>query len=204
MGEKLTTLAGMRILIVEDEALLADELAQFFVSVDAAVLGPVPDAASARRHLSQADAAVLDLNLSAGSIFPIADALFLRGVPFVFFSGADGGSVPDRFRFVGRLPKPVRWNQVVEVLAAEIDGSPGGIEDPFSVSRQDMIVVLPKLRLSARLMLGDALAADRLVERTLERAIGEFTRRPPDMPTSKWLTHLMESTLATGGRKLMN
>jgi DNA-directed RNA polymerase specialized sigma24 family protein len=67
-----------------------------------------------------------------------------------------------------------------------------------------MGLVLPKLRLSARLMLGDALAADRLVEKTLERAVGEFKARPQDVPTSKWLTHLMESTLAGGGRKLMN
>lgn len=203
MEDHLSTLAGMRILIVEDEFLLASELAQFFESVGATILGPAPDVAVARRHVDQADAAVLDINLMDGTVFPIADELFVRGVPFVFFSGMDASSVPDRFRFVGSLPKPVSWTRVLEALAAEIGGAHGA-GDPFSVSRHDMGLVLPKLRLSARLMLGDALAADRLVEKTLERAVGEFKARPQDVPTSKWLTHLMESTLAGGGRKLMN
>jgi hypothetical protein len=203
MDDRLSTLAGMRILIAEDEFLLADDLAQFFASVGATVLGPASDVAAARVHLDHADAAVLDINLKDGTVFPIADELFLRGVPFVFFSGMDAGSVPERFRFVGSLPKPVSWTRVIEVLATEFGGAVQ-TEDPFSVSRQDMVVVLPKLRLSARLMLGDALAADRLVEKTLERAVSEFRARPHDVPTSKWLTHLMETTLADGGRNLMN
>lgn len=203
MDDRLSTLAGMRILIAEDEFLLADELAHFFGSVGATVLGPAPDVAAARSYLEQADAAVLDINLKGGTVFPIADELFLRGVPFVFFSGMDASTVPDRFRFVGSLPKPVSWKRVVEVLATEFGGNAVG-EDPFAATRQDMGFVLPKLRLSARLMLGDALAADRLVERTLERAVEQFKARPRDLPTSKWLTHLLESTLADGGRELMN
>ena len=199
----LSTLAGMRILIAEDEYLLADELAQFFESVGAIVLGPAPDVPAARPYLDQADAAVLDINLNGGTVFPIADELFLRRVPFVFFSGTDGSFLPERFRFVGSLPKPFNWSRVIEVLAVEIGGA-ANADNPFEATRQDMGVVLPKLRLSARLMLGDAHAADRLVEKTLERAVGEFQARPSDVPTSTWLTHLMESTLAVGGRKLMN
>ncbi|RST87474.1 response regulator [Aquibium carbonis] len=203
MDELLTKLAGMRILIAEDEYLLAAELAQFFESVGATVLGPASDVPAARTYLDEADAAILDINLRGSTVFPIADELFLRGVPFVFFSGTDGSSLPDRFRFVGSLPKPVSWQHVLSVLDAEI-GSARGNENPFEPLRQDMGVVLPKLRLSARLMLGDAFAADRLVEKTLERAVGEFKSRPDDMPTSTWLTHLMETTLAVGGRNLMN
>ena len=203
MEDKLSTLAGMRILIAEDELLLADELAHFFASVGATVVGPVPAVAAARLHLDRVDAAVLDINLKDGTVFPIADELFLMGVPFVFFSGMDANSVPDRFRFVGNLPKPVSWTRIVEVLADQIGGA-SEHDDPFEATRQDMGVVLPKLRLSARLMLGDAHAADRLVEKTLERAVGEFKARPRDMPTATWMTHLMESTLAIGGRKLMN
>lgn len=203
MDDKLSTLAGMRILIVEDEFFLAEDLSHFFAGVGSTVLGPASDVASARAHLDHADAAILDINLKDGTVFPIADELFLRGVPFVFFSGVDPGSVPERFRFVGTLPKPVSWSTVVEVLAGELEAG-SRTEDPFSVSRRDMGIVLPKLRLSARLMLGDALAADRLVEKTLERAVQEFAARPRDLPTSKWLTHLMETTLADRGRNLMN
>ena len=203
MDDRFSTLAGMRILIAEDEFLLADDLAQFFASVGAIPLGPASGVSAARIHLDHADAAILDINLKDGTVFPIADELFLRGVPFVFFTGMDSGSVPERFRFVGNVPKPVGWSSVVEFLATEIGG---GIrtEDPFSVSRQDMVVVLSKLRLSTRLMLGDAMAADRLVERTLERAVSEFGARPDDVPTSKWLTYIRETTLAAGGRNLMN
>lgn len=203
MDDRLSTLAGMRILIVEDEFLLAEDLSQFFAGVGSTVLGPASGVAAARIHLDHADAAVLDINLKDGTVFPIADELFLRGVPFVFFSGMEAGSLPERFRFVGSLPKPVSWTRVVEVLATELGGA-ARTGDPYSVSRQDMGVVLPKLRLSARLMLGDALAADRLVEKTLERAVHEFGARPRDVPTSKWLTHLMETTLADRGRDLMN
>ncbi len=203
MNKKPKTLAGMRILIAEDEFLLAIELAHFFESVGATILGPASDVPAARSYLDRADAAVLDINLRGGPVFPIADALSLRGVPFVFFSGTDGNSMPDRFRFVGSLPKPVSWQQVLARLDTE-NGGAQAMDNPFESRRQDMGIVLPKLRLSARLMVGDSFAADRLVEKTLERAVGEFKARPDDVPTSTWLTHLMETTLAVGGRNLMN
>lgn len=203
MDATIRTLAGRRILIVEDEYLLADDLAQHFGGIGAQVLGPVPDVERARPLVPLADAAILDINVADGPIFPIADELFLLGTPFVFFSGMDGDSLPERFRFVGSLPKPVSWRKVVEVLVAEIDGTPSAV-NPLSVSREDMAVVLPKLRLSARLLLTDGFAADRLVERTLERAVDEFGKRPAHVPTSAWLNQLMETTLASRGRDLMN
>jgi CheY-like chemotaxis protein len=204
MDERLSTLTGMRILIVEDEFLLADDLVRHFEGVGSVVLGPAADVAGARRFVTEADAAILDINLKGGTVFPLADELFLQGVPFVFFSGADGSSVPERFRFVGTLPKPVGWQHVAAMLAAGLAEGKVACPDPQSVNRDDMVTVLPKLRLSARLMLTDASAADRLVEKTLERAVAEFQRRPPGLPTATWLTSLLESTLESRGRNLMN
>jgi hypothetical protein len=204
MDERLSTLTGMRILIVEDEFLLADDLVRHFEGVGSVVLGPVGDVAGARRFVTEADAAILDVNLKDGTVFPLADELYLRGVPFVFYSGADGGQVPERFRFVGTLPKPVGWRNVAEMLVVGLSSGRASAPDPLSVKRDDMVTVLPKLRLAARLMLTDAGAADRLVEKTLERAVAEFQRRPPGLPTASWLTALLESTLEARGRDLMN
>lgn len=82
-----------RILIVEDEALVALLVEDELLDVGATVLGPVASVEQALELLDQAaaddgiDAAVLDMNLGGDSVAPVADALARRAVPFLFMTG---------------------------------------------------------------------------------------------------------------------
>ena len=79
----MSKLRGMRILIVEDEYLIADDVARYLERRGAVILGPVPSIEQAERHASYADAAILDVKLNGKLVFPFADELLKRGIPFV-------------------------------------------------------------------------------------------------------------------------
>jgi CheY-like chemotaxis protein len=97
-----------RVLIVEDEALIAmyveDVVSRFGYSV-AGVVDSV-DEALAFIETHDIDAAVLDINLRGKLVFPFADALMKRDIPFVFASSYGEGGVPARYR-VDRTAHPV-------------------------------------------------------------------------------------------------
>jgi len=82
-------LAGRRILIVEDEMLLALDLQMILEDHGCEVLGPVPNAKRALALLAQErpDAATLDMNLNGQSSGPIAEALSAQNIPFLIISG---------------------------------------------------------------------------------------------------------------------
>lgn len=188
---------GMRILVVEDEYLLATELAGHFRSVGAEVLGPVPSLATAVAFIDQADAAILDINLNGETVFPLADALQQKGVPFVFFSGLEQTMLPERFRYSPSLSKPGNWRDEVREFLAQ--HSSRQVRD-----RDDIREILPKLRLAARLHLKDPSAADRLVERTLEAAIREASSQPANTGRAEWLNALMERILDLDRQDILN
>jgi CheY-like chemotaxis protein len=105
------TLEGRRVLVVEDEYLLADDLTHALEQAGAAVLGPVPGIEEALALIAaetQIDAAVLDVNLRGEMVFPVADALVARGIPFAFATGYDEWALPDRFAAIPRLEKPFK------------------------------------------------------------------------------------------------
>lgn len=86
-GERLL---GKRILIVEDEALLALELQFAFEDEGADVIGPAQSLISALEtvtHAREIDVAVLDVDLAGEDVYPIAELLLQRGVPFLFHTG---------------------------------------------------------------------------------------------------------------------
>jgi CheY-like chemotaxis protein len=105
-----TSLRDRRILVVEDEYLLADELAQELGDAGAEVLGPVPTIERALAVLDEnatPDGAILDVNLGGVSVFPLADTLIERGVPVIFTSGYDPEAMPPRFAHVPKCNKPM-------------------------------------------------------------------------------------------------
>lgn len=109
-----------RILVVEDEYLLADELAMELVDEGATVLGPVPSIERALALLAgqvPPDGAVLDVNLGGEPVFPLADALTERGVPMIFTTGYDQGIFPDRFAHVPRCEKPINIRRITAALS---------------------------------------------------------------------------------------
>lgn len=113
-------LRGCRVLVVEDEYLLADDLSFALTAAGADVLGPVPTVEEAIARISaeqRIDVAVLDVNLRGDMVFPVADALIARGIPFAFATGYDHEALPDRFTGVPRVEKPFKAHRVAAILA---------------------------------------------------------------------------------------
>ena len=113
------SLAGSRILVVEDEYYLADDVRSALADLGAEVLGPVPSVSEAQSFIS-ADSAIdcvlLDVNLRGELAFDVADVLQERGTPFAFVTGYDRAALPDRFSAVVRLEKPVSTEQLTQML----------------------------------------------------------------------------------------
>lgn len=110
-----TSLNGKRILVVEDEALVALDVASALEAHGAVVLGPFAGLVGAMRMTDEAaiDAAVLDVDLGRESVFPLADRLHEGGVPFVFHTGhADIDRLHARYGDVVVLLKPSRSDDV--------------------------------------------------------------------------------------------
>lgn len=113
-------LAGRRVLIVEDELLVAMEMEQLLHRHGCEVLGPAPSVARALAliHERLPDVAVLDVQLGAERAAPIADRLAAAGVPFVLVTGY-GRIEPEEpaLRSAPRLSKPVEEQQLLRTLA---------------------------------------------------------------------------------------
>jgi len=114
-----TELPGLRVLVVEDIAVLAWRVRGVLVAAGAEVVGPVPDVARALALLDSADvdAAVLDMNLDGETAEPIADLLAARGVPFLFLTGYAWGDMEGRHAARPALGKPVRPAALIQLLA---------------------------------------------------------------------------------------
>jgi two-component SAPR family response regulator len=108
MAEK-RILTGAKILLVEDEYLVAVELKTILSDIGAEIVGPVSRLQPARELArSQAlDGAVLDVKLDGDTSFPLAEDLLARGVPILFTTGFDKSAIPERFRAAPCLAKPV-------------------------------------------------------------------------------------------------
>jgi CheY-like chemotaxis protein len=108
-----------RILVVEDEylirMLLEDMLADLGHTVAAAV-GTIAEAKDLATT-GQFDCAVLDVNLDGQEIFPVADILIKRGMPFVFVTGYGESSLPEAYRGRPALQKPFQAERLEQTLA---------------------------------------------------------------------------------------
>jgi CheY-like chemotaxis protein len=107
-----------RVLVVEDEfmirMLLEDMLAElgYTIALTAAHL----DEALRAAQNADFDVAVLDVNLNGMPISPVADALVLRGMPFVFATGYGEAGLPDVYRDRPALKKPFQLDKLEEAL----------------------------------------------------------------------------------------
>ncbi|TGS19204.1 response regulator [Mesorhizobium sp. M2E.F.Ca.ET.209.01.1.1] len=200
----MRNLRGLHLLIAEDEWLLASDLATFFADMGAIILGPVATVEQAGRHAKAAEAAILDIDLHGRKIFPIADELMLRNVPFVFFSGYDDIAIPEHLRFASSLSKSSNRATLVDALfPPEPSAEPAAVAQQVSAA-EDVVALLPKLRLTARLLLDDAGASDRLVEHTLERALEDIDNRPADSSIADWLNAIMRRIAQLRGASLLH
>lgn len=111
---------GSRVLVVEDEYFLASDMKRALIKEGSEVIGPVGSAHAALELLKMQipDAAILDINLGTSQGYEIADALDKLSVPYLFVSGYDIWSIPERYRDVPRLAKPLEQVRIVEALKA--------------------------------------------------------------------------------------
>ena len=98
-----------RVLLVEDEALVAMMIQECLTEYGHSVVGPIGRAADALAAAKQGefDAAILDINLGDGMAYPVAEILSERGVPFAFVTGYEADTVDERFSKVPVLQKPI-------------------------------------------------------------------------------------------------
>jgi DNA-binding response OmpR family regulator len=110
------SLAGCRILVVEDEMLIAMMIAEALREMDGVVVGPVGKLERALRLAQEEtlDAAILDVMIRGGCVYPVAEQLLARRVPFVLASGYGDWSLPEAFRDCPRLTKPFTQAEVQE------------------------------------------------------------------------------------------
>jgi CheY-like chemotaxis protein len=100
--------AVCRVLIVEDEWLLASDLQTIFKSLDADVVALVGDIDDAHAQLAAGgfDVCVIDIDLRGHNAFDVADELQRQGIPFVFSTVYSAEEIPARFANVTRFEKP--------------------------------------------------------------------------------------------------
>jgi CheY-like chemotaxis protein len=108
-----------RILVVEDSLLIAMEVEDLAAQCRCAVVGPAGSVVAALAAVREEplDAAILDINLGDELVWPVADALAARDVPFVLATGYSAMDVPDRFRRWPRLTKPLSLEPLCDALA---------------------------------------------------------------------------------------
>ena len=113
------TLEGRRVLVVEDESLVAMLLETILEDMGATPVGPaatVEEGVAAAIGEPDLDAALLDVNVAGKPVFPVAEALSARGVPFVFSTGYGEGGLPEEWRGRPVLQKPFTEQAVRDAL----------------------------------------------------------------------------------------
>ncbi len=113
--------SGKKVLVIEDELLVAMGLEDTLSTLGCVVVGPVTtlEDAIALSPTVEADAAILDVNMRGQEIFPAARILAARGIPLIFCSGSVScGPLPDGFAHMMQLPKPYTDRAVRDAVCA--------------------------------------------------------------------------------------
>ena len=122
MTDEVDDLVGLRILVVEDNALIADLICEGLESFGCIVVGPAArvQAALDLAAVEGLDGAVLDVDLAGELSLPVASALAARNVPMVLLSGYDDAAMlPRALQSIPRLAKPFHYRTLAEVLSRQ-------------------------------------------------------------------------------------
>jgi DNA-binding response OmpR family regulator len=115
-------LAGKRVLLVEDEPIVAMDVEDMLLELGCEVIGPCPrlSAALEAAHFQSIDVAVLDVNLNGEESYPVAQALRDRSIPFAFATGFGERKTP--FPEAPTLTKPYGSQQLEAALVRALEG----------------------------------------------------------------------------------
>jgi DNA-binding response OmpR family regulator len=115
-----TELAGCRVLVIEDDYLVAQDLCAALCRRGAEVLGPAPSVARGRELLRgpRPDCALLDINLNGELVFELAEELIAERIPTIFTTGYDDAFLPPGLRATPCLQKPIDFNALLRTIRA--------------------------------------------------------------------------------------
>ena len=119
-------LTGCRVLVVEDEYFLANDIVRALTALGAWIVGPYADLDEATDVVDRdiaIDAAIVDINLRNEMAFPLVRVLRSRKVPLVFTSGYDRSSIEPEFQDVRLWGKPLDIKTMALELTSMIKGS---------------------------------------------------------------------------------
>lgn len=120
--------AGARVLVVEDESLVAMMLADMLAEIGCEVIGPVGTCAEALRLVDGGhalDLALLDVNLGGETAYGVADALSRRAVPFIFVSGYGASGLDPHYADALILAKPFEPAMLARVIGEVLERPDG-------------------------------------------------------------------------------
>jgi CheY-like chemotaxis protein len=112
-------LLGCRILIVEDNYLLAETVAEVLENAGARIVGPFVTMVEALERLGELtaiDGAVLDIGLNGQESYPLAEALQTTGIPFLFLTGLERRNLPRQFERTPHMLKPFSEDKLIRRL----------------------------------------------------------------------------------------
>jgi two-component sensor histidine kinase/CheY-like chemotaxis protein len=112
-------LTGDRVMIVEDEPLVAMAMSDLMAELGLTVVGPFGRVGQAIAALKESsiNAALLDINLAGELVYPLADILLADNVPFVFVTGYGSESIDRRYANVRVLQKPIKRDMLQSIFA---------------------------------------------------------------------------------------
>ena len=127
MTDEGKTVAGKRVLVVEDEMMIRMLLEGMLTDLGhtvAAEAGGIEEAVALAKK-GAFDVAVLDVNLNGHQVTPVAEILLERGVPFIFASGYGQRGVPEAYRAIPTLQKPFQTDALAQAIetAVSVAGS---------------------------------------------------------------------------------
>jgi CheY-like chemotaxis protein len=116
-----------RVLIVEDEAMISMLIEDMVLDFGCEIVGPAArlDHALTLALQAEIDIGLLDINVDGSVVFPVADVLRFRGIPFIFSTGYDFRSLPERFRNSPTLSKPFSYQNFADTLQGALSTAPG-------------------------------------------------------------------------------
>jgi PAS domain S-box-containing protein len=125
------SISGNRVMIVEDEALVAMVVTESLTTLGCSVVGPFSRCSDAIASIEadEIDAAILDVNLDGEMVYPLADLLTQRGVPFIFVTGYGAESIDERFTHVPVIQKPVERHVLQRIFVVSADGKPKPVRE---------------------------------------------------------------------------
>ncbi len=116
-------LNGLKVFVVEDEAIIAMMLEDMLLDLGCSVIGPCTGLKQAHQVLASSEtpgAAILDVNVGGEQVYPVASALAARGVPLVFATGYGSVGLADDWRDRVTVQKPYTQDDISRALGAAI------------------------------------------------------------------------------------